>query len=167
MSASAGTVYCSSCSVQLSYPAGSMQIQCPQCLHVMNPEAPIQTPCVGCDTLLTHLPSTLYFQCPNCLTIMNAGDKSCANVSVREDEDSLMRQRPKKKRDPKAPKAASNAYMIFCKEMRPKLKQDNTELSFGKIGAKLGELWRNLSMEEKKVILNFSAENFKRIVIAL
>jgi hypothetical protein len=62
------------------------------------------------------------------------------------------KQRPKKKRDPKAPKAASNAYMIFCKEMRPKLKKDNNELSFGKIGAKLGELWRNLSTEEKRVI---------------
>jgi hypothetical protein len=55
----------------------------------------------------------------------------------------------KKKRDPKAPKVASNAYMIFCKEMRPKLKRE-TDLSFGKIGAKLGEMWRNLPNEEKK-----------------
>jgi hypothetical protein len=58
--------------------------------------------------------------------------------------------KPKKKRDPHAPKAASNAYMIFCKEMRPVLKKENTELSFGKIGARLGEMWRNLSAEGKK-----------------
>jgi hypothetical protein len=58
--------------------------------------------------------------------------------------------KPKKKRDPHAPKAASNAYMIFCKEMRPILKKENTELSFGKIGARLGEMWRNLSAEGKK-----------------
>jgi len=34
--------------------------------------------------------------------------------------------------------------------MRPKLKVDSNDLSFGKIGAKLGELWRSLSAEEKR-----------------
>lgn len=57
---------------------------------------------------------------------------------------------PKKKKDPNAPKAASNAYMIFCKERRSKLKKENPSLPFGKIGAKLGEIWRNLTADEKR-----------------
>ena len=57
---------------------------------------------------------------------------------------------PKKKKDPNAPKAASNAYMIFCKERRSKLKKENPDLAFGKIGAKLGEIWRALTPEEKR-----------------
>ena len=56
----------------------------------------------------------------------------------------------KKRRDPNAPKAVSNAYMIFCKARRGELKQENPELPFGKIGAKLGEIWRMMTPEEKK-----------------
>eukprot|EP00475_Leptophrys_vorax_P033268 TRINITY_DN52067_c0_g1_i1.p1 TRINITY_DN52067_c0_g1~~TRINITY_DN52067_c0_g1_i1.p1 ORF type:complete len:424 (+),score=117.06 TRINITY_DN52067_c0_g1_i1:161-1432(+) len=186
------TVYCSQCSVQLSYPAGSLYIQCPKCGNVMNPQAPQQTTCIACHTLLAHPPSSLYIQCPKCLTIMNTGDRgqqqqqqqaqqqtagqpptpgplqpSTAQMMNAGQRGSGPQQqavqqmsstptavqnqvKPKKKRDPHAPKAASNAYMIFCKEMRPVLKKENTELSFGKIGAKLGEMWRNLSAEGKK-----------------
>ena len=57
---------------------------------------------------------------------------------------------PKKKRDPNMPKAVCNAYMIFCKSRRNELKYENPELPFGKIGAKLGEMWRNMSQEEKR-----------------
>ena len=56
----------------------------------------------------------------------------------------------KKRRDPSAPKAVSNAYMIFCKARRGELKQENPDLPFGKIGAKLGEIWRMMTPEEKK-----------------
>lgn len=57
---------------------------------------------------------------------------------------------PKKRRDPNAPKAVCNAYMIFCKSRRGELKNELPELAFGKIGAKLGEMWRNMTAEEKK-----------------
>jgi hypothetical protein len=52
--------------------------------------------------------------------------------------------------DPAAPKRASNAYMIFCKERRARLKEERPDLPFGKLGATLGELWRTLSQDEKK-----------------
>mmetsp|Transcript_10810 Transcript_10810/g.16095 ORF Transcript_10810/g.16095 Transcript_10810/m.16095 type:complete len:171 (-) Transcript_10810:200-712(-) len=58
--------------------------------------------------------------------------------------------RKKKNRDPNAPKRASNAYMIFCKSRRPRLKEEFPELAFGKIGAKLGEIWRDLRPDEKR-----------------
>jgi hypothetical protein len=48
------------------------------------------------------------------------------------------------------PKAVCNAYMIFCKSRRNELKYDNPDLPFGKIGAKLGEMWRNMTSEAKR-----------------
>jgi len=56
----------------------------------------------------------------------------------------------KKKRDPYAPKRASNAYMIFCKEKRAQLKKSRPDLPFGQLGASLGEIWRKMPVEEKK-----------------
>ncbi len=40
--------------------------------------------------------------------------------------------------------------MIFCKERRSKLKEEHPELPFGKLGAKLGEIWRQMPQEQKK-----------------
>jgi hypothetical protein len=57
---------------------------------------------------------------------------------------------PKKRKDPAAPRAASNAYMIFCKEKRSAVSEQHPELSFGQVGSKLGETWRTMSAAEKK-----------------
>lgn len=40
--------------------------------------------------------------------------------------------------------------MLFAKETRPKVKEDNPELTFGGIGKKMGEMWRALSEKEKQ-----------------
>eukprot|EP00467_Chlorarachnion_reptans_P024638 CAMPEP_0114489784 /NCGR_PEP_ID=MMETSP0109-20121206/2079_1 /TAXON_ID=29199 /ORGANISM="Chlorarachnion reptans, Strain CCCM449" /LENGTH=148 /DNA_ID=CAMNT_0001666329 /DNA_START=62 /DNA_END=508 /DNA_ORIENTATION=- len=70
---------------------------------------------------------------------------------------------PKKKpRDPSAPKRASNAYMIFCKESRARLKEENPGLAFGKIGAKLGEIWRDMQPEEKRPYQERAARDRQR-----
>lgn len=39
--------------------------------------------------------------------------------------------------------------MLFAKEMRPALKEENPEMSFGEVGKELGARWRALSDEEK------------------
>ncbi len=56
----------------------------------------------------------------------------------------------KKRKDPNAPKRATNAYMVFCRERRASLKEERPDLQFGKLGAKLGEMWRTMSAEEKR-----------------
>ena len=48
------------------------------------------------------------------------------------------------------PKRKPNAYMNFVKKMRPTVVKDYTDLTFTEIGAKLGELWRALTDDEKK-----------------
>lgn len=43
-----------------------------------------------------------------------------------------------------------SGFMLFSKEHRPKIKEDNPDISFGQIGKKLGEMWRALSDKEKE-----------------
>lgn len=40
-------------------------------------------------------------------------------------------------------------FMLFSKEFRPKVKEEDPEITFGGIGKKLGEMWRALSDKEK------------------
>ena len=48
--------------------------------------------------------------------------------------------------------------MLFSKEMRPKVKEDHPDLTFGGIGKKLGELWRELDADEKERYTNPPAD---------
>jgi len=154
------TIQCVYCQTQLSYPTNSVYIQCPKCTNTMNPQAPHTNymNCIGCGTLLSHPPSSLTIQCPKCLVIMelpvrvNILSTPAAQAAAAAHHAALQENRKnrKKRKDPHAPKRASNAYMIFCKERRSKLKEDRPDLPFGKLGAKLGEIWRTLSPEEKR-----------------
>jgi len=40
--------------------------------------------------------------------------------------------------------------MLFSKEHRQKVKDENPDITFGGVGKKLGEMWRALTEEEKK-----------------
>ena len=40
--------------------------------------------------------------------------------------------------------------MLFSKEHRPKIKEENPDITFGQIGKKLGEMWRALDEKEKQ-----------------
>lgn len=40
--------------------------------------------------------------------------------------------------------------MLFSKEHRAKVKEENPEITFGGIGKKLGEMWRALTDKEKQ-----------------
>jgi hypothetical protein len=40
--------------------------------------------------------------------------------------------------------------MLFSKEHRAQVKEDNPEITFGGVGKKLGEMWRALSDDEKQ-----------------
>jgi len=128
----------------------------------MNPQAPHTNymNCIGCGTLLSHPPSSLTIQCPKCLVIMELpmrmnmfsqqGFSGGGGGGGGGGSGGGSRKSRKKRKDPNAPKRASNAYMIFCKERRAKLKEEHPELPFGKLGAKLGEMWRVMTADEKK-----------------
>eukprot|EP00977_Amphora_coffeiformis_P000809 scaffold175_cov177-Amphora_coffeaeformis.AAC.11 len=43
-----------------------------------------------------------------------------------------------------------SGFMLFSKEHRPKIKEENPDITFGQIGKKLGEMWRALDDKEKQ-----------------
>ena len=47
------------------------------------------------------------------------------------------------------PKRAPGPYMLFCKEMRPKIVAANPKFTFGEVGKKLGDEWKKLSDAKK------------------
>ncbi len=48
------------------------------------------------------------------------------------------------------PKRARGSFVLFTKDERPKIQQENPSIKFTDLGAVLGERWRNLSVEERK-----------------
>lgn len=129
---------CNHCHTLLSCPSDTVHIQCPKCMKNMNPHAPQTTyiHCPGCQELLSHPAKSMIIQCPSCYMILEKQGK-----------------KRKKQFLPKhqiLPKRAMNAYMCFCKKTRAKLRQQNPNLEFGKIGSRLGEIWRSMTAKEKK-----------------
>lgn len=55
----------------------------------------------------------------------------------------------KTKKDPDAPKKAQSAYMLFCNEQRPVVKEENPTATFGEMGKLLGARWKELSEDDK------------------
>ena len=43
-----------------------------------------------------------------------------------------------------------SGFMLFSKEHRAKVKEENPDITFGGVGKKLGEMWRALSDSEKQ-----------------
>ncbi|KAK1733637.1 hypothetical protein QTG54_015680 [Skeletonema marinoi] len=62
-------------------------------------------------------------------------------------------EKPKKAKATKAKgksKKPLTGYMLFAKEMRPVVKEENPEFSFGELGKELGARWRALTDDEKE-----------------
>jgi LSD1 subclass zinc finger protein len=164
MQAPSQTSNCPACNTPLSFPYGSMYIQCPTCSTAFNPQPPPlpQQPmqpipasshagptnyinCFQCNALLSHPPTSVTIQCPKCLLIMDTPGNVPARAAAvnvmhhvsgagsgggggsggtgggrergeggggsRESTKEAMALR-KKRKDPNAPKRASNAYMV-------------------------------------------------------
>ena len=119
-----------------------------------DPNAQQQTRCnsATCGSLLSHPPDSLYIQCPKCDNTMNSREEPrqgfVGGVLTAAQGQKVV---AKKRKDPAAPRAPMNAYMLFCKERRPAVSEQNPELPFGQVGSRLGETWRSMSAAEKKV----------------
>ncbi|RKO86622.1 high mobility group box domain-containing protein, partial [Blyttiomyces helicus] len=53
--------------------------------------------------------------------------------------------------DPHAPKKALSPYLIFSQEMRPTIKEQNPDATFGQLGKLLGAAWQELNDKDKAV----------------
>mgnify|MGYP001183089342 CR=1 FL=1 len=68
-----------------------------------------------------------------------------------KDMDTFMKPKKNKKvKDPKAPKRALSAWIIFTTEQRPKYKAENPEKSNTELTTLMSQEWRNMTDEDKK-----------------
>lgn len=76
--------------------------------------------------------------------------KTNAAKTPRSASGSTTTKKQKQPRDPNAPKAATNAYMYYCKEERAKVRAAHKDLAFADVAHKLAENWRNLTPANKQ-----------------
>ena len=55
-----------------------------------------------------------------------------------------------RKKDPNAPKRAMPPHFYYSREVRQKVKEESPHLSFGQLGKRIAEMYRELSVDEKK-----------------
>ncbi len=82
----------------------------------------------------------------------NSPDSSPSTVTIPKQK-GKKGKKPKKEVDPDAPvkpKKATNAFMLFTAAMRDQVKEDHPELKPKEISKKMGELWAELSDEDKQ-----------------
>ncbi|GAU43803.1 hypothetical protein TSUD_247920 [Trifolium subterraneum] len=79
----------------------------------------------------------------------NSKPSSSKKKSKDADEDGKKRK-PKKKKDPNAPKRALSGFMFFSQMERENIKKTTPGISFTDVGRVLGEKWKKMSAEEKE-----------------
>jgi hypothetical protein len=73
-----------------------------------------------------------------------------ANAPEEDSEDDAPKSKRAKK-DPNAPKKPLNAYMFFAQEHRSTVLASHPGLRASEVTKKLGEMWKNVAPEDKKV----------------
>ncbi|GAX75226.1 hypothetical protein CEUSTIGMA_g2670.t1 [Chlamydomonas eustigma] len=76
-------------------------------------------------------------------------------------------KKEKKEKDPNAPKKPLGAYMFFCAEMRPKVKEEHPDFKITEMASKLGELWKELDEKAKKKFQDKAEKDKERYQKAL
>jgi len=66
---------------------------------------------------------------------------------------------PRRKRDEGKPKRGMTAYMLFCQDKRPEIKEKHPNASFGEIGKLLGEAWKEIEADDKKTFEEKAAKD--------
>jgi len=91
----------------------------------------------------------------------NTEKKILESVSEKMEEIAKTKEK-KEKKDPDAPKAAVNSFILFCRDNREDIKNENPEMKATEITKKLGEMWKDLDDEDKKEYQEKANEDKKR-----
>ncbi|KAJ3260980.1 Non-histone chromosomal protein 6 [Boothiomyces macroporosus] len=68
-------------------------------------------------------------------------------------EEGKKKKGTKAKKDPDAPKKPLSAFMIYSKENRQRIKEENPSATFGEMGKLIGNAWKELGEDDKAVII--------------
>eukprot|EP00594_Rhizosolenia_setigera_P008762 CAMPEP_0178969778 /NCGR_PEP_ID=MMETSP0789-20121207/19082_1 /TAXON_ID=3005 /ORGANISM="Rhizosolenia setigera, Strain CCMP 1694" /LENGTH=200 /DNA_ID=CAMNT_0020656023 /DNA_START=29 /DNA_END=628 /DNA_ORIENTATION=+ len=72
------------------------------------------------------------------------------------------KRKPRKKKDPNAPKRPSSTFTLFVKENRAKIREQNPDLSFGDISKLVGQKFKELEGEAKERYIKLANEDKQR-----
>ncbi|KAG0200615.1 hypothetical protein BGX28_006347 [Mortierella sp. GBA30] len=68
----------------------------------------------------------------------------------------------KRNKDPDAPRGPSNAFFIYSQMHRPQVKKEHSDLGHYEIARHLGQMWKDLSHEEKQVYVDLASQDRER-----
>jgi len=90
--------------------------------------------------------------------------KEHSSSSSSSSSEKKKKTKKKKKKDPNAPKRPVNSFLLYSKQVRPKVKEDPQykDLDNTSIGKKVGEMWKALSVEEKKPFVDEADQDKER-----
>ncbi|CAO3587693.1 unnamed protein product [Absidia cylindrospora] len=76
--------------------------------------------------------------------------------------------KPKKKKDPNAPKGPGNVFFLFCRLQRDKIKDEHPdERSLGEVTKLLSAKWKSLDLDEKKVYQDMYQKELEEYEMAM
>ncbi|KAK9766480.1 non-histone protein, variant 2 [Basidiobolus ranarum] len=88
--------------------------------------------------------------------IKGANDHDSEVESVESEIEQVEKPVSKKaEKDPNAPKRPSNAFFVFCQLERSKLKEIHHDASLSELTKMLGQRWKVMTMDEKKVLVYY------------
>lgn len=90
------------------------------------------------------------------------GSAAAARGSAGAEPSRRKRRQPPARKDPKKPKRALTAYMLFVKHRRGAISSENPGLDFAGVGKLLGEKWAALSDAEKEPYTQMALEDKQR-----
>jgi hypothetical protein len=78
--------------------------------------------------------------------------------NFQEKKNAKQAKKARKMKDPNAPKRPLTAYFLYVAEVRPDVVEEIGKSDIAAVGKKCGEMWRNLSEEEKSKYIETANE---------
>jgi len=78
------------------------------------------------------------------------------------DEEESPSRKKRKNKDPNAPKKPCSAFFHYSRRLRPKIKENNPQATFGQLGKLIGEEWSKLGPEARKEYEELAAADKER-----
>ncbi len=97
-------------------------------------------------------------------TVKKKQKNSTPNKSNSLNENSSPSAQKRRKKDPLAPKAPLNGYLVYFNEERADMRQKNPTMSFGELTKIIALKWRDLPAEEKQRFINEAELDKERYV---
>jgi len=88
-------------------------------------------------------------------------------VKDKEEKENEGKSKPKKVKDPNAPKRPTTSFFVFSSEQRPLLKVTQPDLKVTEVAKEMGRLWKAMDAEDRKKYEDIAQLDKKRYTTEL